>query len=236
MTNKTIFWDMDRTLGVFDHISREMQNRTDVDDLPPFGLRSGIEELLAELSSKGYTQYITSSATGDYVAEALKRTGINKYFDKIYSRENIGGAYSPKNYKKILDEMDMLTFTAGDNIIIIGDKGGDVPNNMDNIVTILDSVHFLRDASLTKIMINMLEENGQDSFHKGFMKLYDTSKNMSKEYDFLKPVGKLILDNDTILHLKFMESRENCSGAPIFKVYSADKYLSYKIKQDQEKK
>jgi hypothetical protein len=237
MTNKTIFWDMDYTLGSFGQIAYEMEGRKIPDYLPDFGLRPGIEELLSELSGKGYKQYITSSASGDYVAEVLKRTGINKYFDKIYSREDIDGLYSPKDYKHILNELNISLINAEDNTIIIGDREGDIPSDINDVVTILDKFHFMRNASLTRIMINMLEENGQGSFNKGFQELYAKSKKLPKTYDFLQDIGEIIIEDDAELHLEFMESRENCSGAPVFEVYKADNYFSYKINNiTQEKK
>jgi hypothetical protein len=233
MTNKIIFWDMDKTLGAFGQIAREMQNRTDVDDLPPFGLRQGIEELLEELSDKGYKQYIVSSATSDYGLLALERTGLSKYFEKKYFSDAVdGGYYRSKQYGKVLRDLGMDAVSAGKNILIIGDNDYDVPDHINTVVTILDSMHFMREASLTKMMINMLEEHGRGSFNKGFQELYHSSNKMPKEYDFLTPIGKIILDNDTILHLKFMESRKNYSGAPIFEVYRADNYFSKNIKEN----
>jgi hypothetical protein len=230
MNNKTIFWDMDGTLGFFEHLAyKETLNKIPDYLGVDFGLKSGIEELLTKLSDEGFTHHITTAATSDYAIEALSITGIDKYFNKLFTRETLCGEYGfgyvgPKNYNYPLKEIQIDLEQAKSDVIIIGDSTKDIPFNNDKIVSIIDYNNFTRSSVLLDKIIHLLLKEGDNDFNKGFHKIYSNSEKIDAEYTHLKQYGRIFLEDEVELHLRFMQEREKCSNAPFIKIIKANNY------------
>jgi hypothetical protein len=231
MNNKIIFWDMDETLGFFRHFP-------DYDDISAVpeqskksGLKGGIDGLLSELSSDGFTHYVTTSGMRSYTDIALNATGIMKHFSKVYAMEDICpylglGYYGDKNYMIPLKDLDINVEKAGSDVLIIGNSTDDVPYNIRDIVSIIDENNWLRESELTEKMIYLLIDKGDGDFNKGFHKLYDESEKIAQLYTHLSDIGRITLEDDVVLKLKLMEERHKFIQAPMFIVEKAQKYFS----------
>ena len=232
MNNKIIFWDMDETLGFFRHFADYEKLEEVPKNLASKNLlKNGIEELLQELSADGFTHYITTSGIEEYAQIALNATGIRKYFNNVYARKKLCpelgfGYYGDKDYTVPLKDMGISIERAKSDVLIIGNSKSDVPFNIKEIVSIIDTMNWQHRAELTKKLIYILTDKGSGDFNQGFHKLYSESKKIGPWAKHLSDRGKISLEEGTILRLEFMEEREKCSQAPILIVSKAGKYES----------
>jgi hypothetical protein len=230
MDKKIIFWDMDRTLGFFDHLAYgKLANQVPECIENDFGLKDGIEGLIKDMSAKGFIHYVTTSARNDYATEALKVTGIDRYFSKVFTRESLCedlgfGHIGPKNYKYPLRDIKMDLEQSKSDVLIVGNSFNDAPYNADKIVSIIDKDQWMRASTLLDKMIKLLMDEGNGDFNKGFQKIYAGAEKIEPAYKHLSKIGKIFIEDDVELHLRFLEERERCSRAPILCVVKADNY------------
>ncbi len=229
---KNIFWDMDGTLGFFEQIYYWMNNLQPPEYmLKSINIREGIEGLLEELNNKGFHQYVTTSAAEDYATEVMNRTNLNKYFKKIYAREQISGIYSnPKKYDKVITENNITN--ASSDVLIIGNSLSDIPRPHNNIVSIIDLNSWVHNSELAKNIIDLLMKNGDGDFNKGFFKLYETAEK-ENYYAHLKPYGIMTIQKNAQIALHFAQYRDcDYNDAPVIRVIKANEYYSKNIKLD----
>ena len=63
-------------------------------------LKAGVKEFLEELDNRNIPMVIATSSDKSYLGAALKRTGIDKYFEKIFTSDEVGtGKTQPKIYE-----------------------------------------------------------------------------------------------------------------------------------------
>lgn len=81
-------------------------------------LYKGVPEVLAQLRKEGFQLWICSSGSVEYSTMALKRGGIEKYFDEILSARD----YESKSHALHIK----LRLTPCRNVIVVGDRAGDL--------------------------------------------------------------------------------------------------------------
>lgn len=178
-TLKAICWDLDETLGTFRRVSYEMKGEQAPDWERPIALRYGIKDLLQEFSENaGYVHFVTTSGTKVYASEALRKTGIRKFFRGVFGRETVATG-SGKDYKPVADELEFSEEDMRANMIAIGDAPGDKPDDIDMVFLDLGLGNVQMDALVIREILTTVLDKGNGHFKNGFEKLYSEAIPMS---------------------------------------------------------
>lgn len=213
---KVICWDLDETLGSFRRIGYELAGKNIPDLEKPISLRSGITELLSQLSSEGFLHFVTTSGTSDYAKEALRRTGLIGHFQEVFGRDVVSTDdegteyYEGKLYRPVADHIGLSDEQALSNMIVIGDAAGDKPLDLDGLVFVEHRNCHYTDSSVTYRILKKLEELGNGNFKKGFEKMFQDGQLDKKEiqgYTFER--RRYDIGNGVTLELEFRSNYGN---------------------------
>lgn len=172
---KVICWDLDGTLGQFYSVAVDLGliNEPELKRRFPLGIRFGIKPLLESLMLRGFSNVVTTSADLYYAEEALRRTGLNECFEKVYDGNIVHFDFTKdKFYQPVASYYEMSEDEAVRDMLIIGDSPGDRPGDLLNAVFIFDIQAYRHDATRLGVLIDRFLAEGYGSFRQGFDALY----------------------------------------------------------------
>ena len=191
-------WDLDRTLGNFENTERH-QTRYGRSVATGFSIKTGIKELLNELSERSFTHYVTTSATMEYAIDALNSSGLEKYFRGVFDRHDVAMYDHGKCYKPVIKDIGIDEGMAPGRMIVIGDLPSDIPIDVNDMVFIEYAGCWKAHSSIIKDIIDTILKESRGSFSYGFKKLYDMAD---------KKTGRrfINLPDGTYFELEYRES------------------------------
>lgn len=231
---KVVCWDLDGTLGEFaDKLENPLASAAPVLN-QPLEIRHGIKELLDTLCSKGYMNFVTTTATLEYTHAVLRKTGLRRYFQDILPRDVVHNddVAHGKLYRPVADWVGFSNEQAAADMIVIGDGPGDRPMDLDGVV-FLEGIWSLFDSRVTALMLEKLDTLGGGNYRKGFEVMHRNAREIRKKGidDFCFP-GNKVYDITKGLTVRLGHS-ENQSGESAIPTIDRPRAPGY-IKQMQK--
>ncbi|MCX6793572.1 MAG: hypothetical protein NTY06_00520, partial [Candidatus Gottesmanbacteria bacterium] len=113
-----------------------------------------------------------------YASKALRKTGIRKFFRKVFGRETVATG-SGKYYKPVANVLEFSEEAMRANMIAVGDAPGDQPVDIDMVFLDLGSGNMKMDALVIREILTTILDKGKGHFKNGFEKLYSEAIPMS---------------------------------------------------------
>lgn len=178
--------DLDHTAGKFiDLISSASDSDSVTLNPSALGLRKGFAELLRNFSEKGFINILTTSGGIDYVKKVLSRTGIERYFQQIYTGDKVFTG-SGKILRPVLEDLSLSEEQARKSLVITGDLNpDDAPADTGGVVFIFHPNGYKYDAEILDHVQDLLWEKGKGDFGKGFEAQYhinDRGQERNRQY------------------------------------------------------
>lgn len=166
-------WDLDEHIGIFTELARAMEIEKGLDVYRQLEEMDGFDEpfhpvraempstvnvqvrqsmplALETLASKGFRNYVTTSATQEYANRALEKTGLLKHFNGVV---NVPSCSNGKDYSS------MREYETHGMIIAFGHSLNDVPVDNACSVFVYDSDAVSHDAMLLCDLLEVVCKN-----------------------------------------------------------------------------
>ena len=96
----------------------EVMNETELEAIPSLKAVPGAAEAVRELKDMGYRLAVLTRGHNTYAVEALRKTGMLRYFDLVLGR---GETPRPKPYAEALEHTAELLGLSLDEVVFVGD-------------------------------------------------------------------------------------------------------------------
>lgn len=198
--------DLDETMGDFDSIGPPFaQSRRETKINNPPKLRPHLAETLELLIRGGCRIAVTSGRSIYPLLIALEEGELTDFVDKPFCGESLN--YNPrkigKDYKQVINHFNLNPQQALSNMLVIGDREADIPENTSELVFIYQPEGHLTTADLWKQIIEVLLEKGGGSFREGYEKIVKSGQQIAEVISFRQATDtvKYNLSNNTDLYL-----------------------------------
>lgn len=199
MAESIICWDFDHTLFGYQRTIRGTSPAPRYGEFAGFGVRQGIEPVLARLARLLATNDITTSGSISYVTRALEATGasgILRSVARIFPGSEIATG-AGKLYQPVARFHGLALEETSSRMLVIGDLPDDAPADLARVVFIRQPNGHLHDPTVVEAVIGILCESGNADFYRGFQTLYDQARRSGQRIPYGGPL--LITEGTTAI-------------------------------------
>ncbi len=219
--NKIFGWDLDYTLGNFLPIAANRRGITTTYDkeLAHQSLRPGVIPFLERLCNQNCRNFILTQGSTAYALEVLATTGLTKYFEGIFEGKQINVGRG-RRLGPLIKSVGLTAEEAQSQVLMIGDTRDDQPADISGIVFLFQPGGFKQDAAILDMISNRLDQEGEESFNRGFFSLYTRAHLVpdspsSLRYYSINSAIKLLLEEQTTVYQAVTSNDRKVTTVPV---------------------